>query len=216
MESDSWSRISNYSRRYRSRSDVYHGEEFEGEEEHKSEFLCPFCSEDFDVVGLCCHIDEDHAVEAKNGVCPICAKRVGSDLVHHLTMQHASLLKVQRRRRLRKGVSNFPLSIFKRELRDGGSLHSLLAGSSIPVSSSHVEPDPLLTSFIYNPPDADESSSVQPLSSVVECTMDDSLAGDSRDRVAQKCPLSDEDLREKTRRCEFVQGLVMSTFLDEL
>ena len=37
-----------------------------------------------------------------------------------------------------------------------------------------------------------------------------------RFRVAQKCPLSDEDLREKTRRCEFVQGLVMSTFLDEL
>ncbi|KAL1548147.1 RING-type E3 ubiquitin transferase [Salvia divinorum] len=215
MESDSWSRISSFSRRYRSRSDVYQGEEFEGEEEHKSEFLCPFCSEDFDVVGLCCHIDEDHAVEAKNGVCPICAKRVGSDLVHHLTMQHTKP-HVQRRRRMRKGVSNFPLSIFKRELRDGGSLHSLLAGSSIPVSSSHIEPDPLLTSFIYNPPDADESSSVQPLSSVVECTMDDNLARDSRDRVVQKWPLSDEDLREKTRRCEFVQGLVMSTFVDDL
>lgn len=49
-------------------ADVYSGEEFEGEEEQKSEFLCPFCSEDFDVVGLCCHIDEEHAVEAKNGV----------------------------------------------------------------------------------------------------------------------------------------------------
>lgn len=49
-------------------ADVYHGEEYEGEEEQKSEFLCPFCSEDFDVVGLCCHIDEEHPVEAKNGV----------------------------------------------------------------------------------------------------------------------------------------------------
>jgi len=35
----------------------------------KEEFLCPFCSEYFDIVGLCCHIDEDHPLEAKNGVC---------------------------------------------------------------------------------------------------------------------------------------------------
>lgn len=47
---------------------MYHGEELEGEEEQKPEFLCPFCAEDFDVVGLCCHIDEEHAIEAKNGV----------------------------------------------------------------------------------------------------------------------------------------------------
>ncbi|KAG6433637.1 hypothetical protein SASPL_105252 [Salvia splendens] len=215
MDSDSWPRISTYSRRYLSRPDVYSGEEFEGEEEQKSEFLCPFCSEDFDVVGLCCHIDEEHAVEATNGVCPICVKRVGTDLVRHLTVQHAKS-HVQRRRRLRKGASNFPLSIFKRELRDGGSLHSLLGGSSIPVSSSHIEPDPLLTSFIYNPPDADESSSVLPLSSVEECTMVDNPAVDPSDRMAQKCPMSDEDVREKSRRCEFVRGVVMSTFLDDL
>lgn len=35
----------------------------------KEEFLCPFCSEYFDIVGLCCHIDQDHPLEAKNGVC---------------------------------------------------------------------------------------------------------------------------------------------------
>lgn len=51
-------------------ADVYRGrgEEYEGEEEPTSEFVCPFCSEGFDVVGLCCHIDAEHAVEAKNGV----------------------------------------------------------------------------------------------------------------------------------------------------
>lgn len=43
-------------------------EEYEGEEESRPEFLCPFCGEDFDIVGLCCHIDEEHAIEAKNGV----------------------------------------------------------------------------------------------------------------------------------------------------
>lgn len=39
------------------------------EEDIREEFLCPFCSEYFDIVGLCCHIDEEHPMEAKNGVC---------------------------------------------------------------------------------------------------------------------------------------------------
>lgn len=43
-------------------------EDLEGEEDLKAEFICPFCAEDFDIVGLCCHIDEEHPVEAKNGV----------------------------------------------------------------------------------------------------------------------------------------------------
>ena len=32
-------------------------------------YNCPFCGEDFDFVGLCCHIDDEHAAEAKRGVC---------------------------------------------------------------------------------------------------------------------------------------------------
>ncbi|KAL3531508.1 hypothetical protein ACH5RR_010830 [Cinchona calisaya] len=31
----------------------------------KCGLACPFCSEDFDVLGLCCHIDIDHHKEAK-------------------------------------------------------------------------------------------------------------------------------------------------------
>lgn len=34
----------------------------------REEFPCPFCSEFFDIVGLCCHIDDEHPVEARNGV----------------------------------------------------------------------------------------------------------------------------------------------------
>lgn len=34
----------------------------------QAEYSCPFCADDFDAVGLCCHIDEDHPVEVKNGV----------------------------------------------------------------------------------------------------------------------------------------------------
>lgn len=43
-------------------------EEIDGEEEFREEFACPFCSDYFDIVSLCCHIDEDHPMEAKNGV----------------------------------------------------------------------------------------------------------------------------------------------------
>ncbi|KAG0476900.1 hypothetical protein HPP92_013265 [Vanilla planifolia] len=39
-----------------------------GDEEARAEFSCPFCAEDFDIVGLCCHIDDEHPVEAENGV----------------------------------------------------------------------------------------------------------------------------------------------------
>lgn len=43
-------------------------EEIDGEEEFREEFACPFCSDFFDIVSLCCHIDEDHPMEAKTGV----------------------------------------------------------------------------------------------------------------------------------------------------
>lgn len=43
-------------------------EEIEGDDELKAEHPCPFCPEDFDLVGLCCHIDEEHPIEANSGV----------------------------------------------------------------------------------------------------------------------------------------------------
>lgn len=43
-------------------------EEIDGEDDIREEFPCPFCSEYFDIIGLCCHIDDEHPVEAKNGV----------------------------------------------------------------------------------------------------------------------------------------------------
>ncbi|KAG5521345.1 hypothetical protein RHGRI_033788 [Rhododendron griersonianum] len=46
-------------------ADVY--DEVDGEESSRLEFMFPFCAEDYDVVGICCHIDEEHAVEVKNG-----------------------------------------------------------------------------------------------------------------------------------------------------
>ncbi|KAJ6683099.1 PROTEIN DEHYDRATION-INDUCED 19-like protein 6, partial [Salix koriyanagi] len=72
MDGDSWSaRLSSASKRYQSalqsRSDMFTGfEEIDGDD-IREEFPCPFCSEYFDIVGLCCHIDDEHTVESKNG-----------------------------------------------------------------------------------------------------------------------------------------------------
>uniref|UniRef100_A0A5B7BPX5 Drought-responsive family protein n=1 Tax=Davidia involucrata TaxID=16924 RepID=A0A5B7BPX5_DAVIN len=216
MDSDLWSsRLTTASRRYQSRSDLYHGgEEIDGDDESRPEFLCPFCAEDFDIVGLCCHIDEEHAVEAKNGVCPVCAKRVGMDLVGHITMQHGSLLKVQRKRRFRKGGPNSTFSILRKELREG-TLQSLLGGSSCLVSSSNTEPDPLLSSFIHNLRVVDEPASVKAHSSVEASSVKDGPMEDLSERNIQQSPLSEKDQEEKARKCEFVQGLLLSTFLDD-
>ncbi|XP_071697839.1 protein DEHYDRATION-INDUCED 19 homolog 7-like isoform X2 [Rutidosis leptorrhynchoides] len=214
MDPNSWTRLSttnSSSRRYQSRSDAFHFVEETDVDEPRPEYLCPFCAEDFDIVGLCCHIDEEHTVQAKNGVCPICAKRVGTGLVSHMTMQHGSLLKVQRKRRFRRGGSNSTLSILKKELREG-NLHSLLGGSSYSVPSSvNTEPDPLLSSFIYNA--GDEPLEDQTISSAAAMSVvESSNTSSEKQKVVT---LSDEDQEEKARRSEFVQGLLMSTFLND-
>ena len=51
-------------------TDLYLGshDDISGDDHLRAEFMCPFCAEDYDVVGLCCHIDEEHRVEADNGV----------------------------------------------------------------------------------------------------------------------------------------------------
>ncbi|KAK6913723.1 Drought induced 19 protein type, zinc-binding domain, partial [Dillenia turbinata] len=166
------------SRRFHSRSDdVYLGDEIimdggvEDDAMGKSEYMCPFCGEEFDVVGFWCHIDDEHPVEAKTGICPVCAKRVGMDMVGHLTMQHGNLFKIsffctciicrndERKRRLRKGVSGSTFALLRKELREG-NLQSLLGGSSL-ASSTNAEADPLLSSFISNASVADEHLNVE-------------------------------------------------------
>ncbi|WOG83426.1 hypothetical protein DCAR_0102601 [Daucus carota subsp. sativus] len=200
MDSDFGARISTSSKRYQFLSDPFsEEEEMEGDEETRPEYMCPFCAEDFDMVGLCCHIDEEHMVEAKNGACPICAMKVGMDLVSHITMQHGSLLKI---------------SFTYIELREG-NLHSLLQGSSGLVSSANTEADPLLSSFMYNPPANDDPVNIQPHSSDKAFSVEDNFVESSSKRKAPQPVLSDKDHEERARKCEFVQGLLLSTFLDD-
>ncbi|KAG7013662.1 Protein DEHYDRATION-INDUCED 19-like 7 [Cucurbita argyrosperma subsp. argyrosperma] len=202
MEADSWNapfQLSS-SRRYRSRSGVYQGDHEEIEEENsRTEFLCPFCAEDFDIVGLYCHVDEEHPVEVKNAVCPLCTKKVGMDI---------------RQRRLRKIGSNLTFSKLRKELREG-NLRSLLGGSlhSAPTST---EPDPLLFSFTSNLPTFRKPARVQSQSSAEVTTSQENPKAHSERSSVSRLAASNKDEKERAQKCEFVQGLLMSTILDEL
>ncbi|XP_011023745.1 PREDICTED: protein DEHYDRATION-INDUCED 19 homolog 3-like [Populus euphratica] len=219
MDADSWSgRLSSASKRYQSalqsRSDMFMGfEEIDGDDDIREEFPCPFCSEYFDIVGLCCHIDDEHPVESKNGVCPVCAMRVGVDMVAHITLQHGNIFKMQRKRKSRRGGPHSTLSLLRKELRDG-NLQSLLGSSSCIVSSSNAAPDPLLSSFIL--PMVDDFTSSQPSFLSESSSAKKKTDGNVSERNRKSPPMSIKDKEEKAKRSEFVQGLLLSTILDDI
>uniref|UniRef100_A0A2P2KHG6 Drought-responsive family protein n=2 Tax=Rhizophora mucronata TaxID=61149 RepID=A0A2P2KHG6_RHIMU len=214
MDADSWNvRLSSGSKRYQSaphsRPDMFMGfEEIDGDDDKREEFPCSFCSKYFDIVGLCCHIDDEHPKEAKNGVCPVCAMRIGVDMVAHITLQHGNIFRMHRKRKTRKGGPHSTLSLLRKELQEG-NLQSLLGGSSCIISSSNAVPDPLLSSFIL--PMADDFASRQPcILTETSCAKKVSNEKVSEGNV-KPTPMSIKDQREKAKRSEFVQGLLLST-----
>nr|XP_009408224.1 PREDICTED: protein DEHYDRATION-INDUCED 19 homolog 2-like [Musa acuminata subsp. malaccensis] len=219
MEADTRSHLSAASKSrhpaLQSRYDAYLGfEELDGgEDEPRPEFACPFCSEVFDVVGLCCHMDDEHPVEAKNGVCPVCAARVGMDMVGHITTQHANFLKIQRRRRYHKGSwgSHSTILLLRKDNTLEGNMQSLVGGSSFTPSSA--APDPLLSSFIFNLPVIDPSEDARP-EPLDERSMDDKISEEKLVESVVPCPLH-QDREESARRSEFASQIVISTIFDD-
>ncbi|GJX37002.1 dehydration-induced 19 homolog 3-like protein [Tanacetum coccineum] len=293
MDADSWAArlSSSTSKRYQyalqshrsssSSSDMFMGfEDIEMDDDViREEFPCPFCSGYFDVVGLCCHIDDHHHLDSKNGVCPVCAVRVGVDMVAHITLRSTSsaygpegdifgtsdkLSQVinNEEKRSRKVGSASTLSLLRRELREG-NLQSLFGGSSYLAQQANVAADPLLSSFILPMGDdlgSTQSSSLAESVSVTKSTNE--KASESSEQDASICvrqegfanpsliskkfpilvvfilsfkvlflhmspssscaflkpqspPLSIEDKEERSRRSEFVQGMLLSTILND-
>ncbi|KAI4378953.1 hypothetical protein MLD38_016367 [Melastoma candidum] len=203
-------------RRYHLRSDPYFGGHDESDvldgDNSKVEYLCPFCTEEFDIVGLYCHVDEEHPVDVKSAVCPICGIRDGLDIVGHIITQHGNLFKVHRKRRLRKGGSSTTISLLRKELQDG-TLQSLLRGTR-GTSNPFSEPDPLLSSFMSSPtveaPVNVESQIADEVSLVKDSSEEELLESNVRESL-----LPGEDGEERARKCKFVQGLFLSSFLDK-
>ncbi|KAK8693804.1 hypothetical protein V6N13_071373 [Hibiscus sabdariffa] len=201
MEDDTWSfAFSASSRSYqstlKSQSDI------EEDDELMTEYPCPYCSEDFDLLGLCCHIDEEHHLEAGHGVCPICAQRVGMNMVDHITMQHGDIFKSNHKLNFNKGDSYSTLSSLRKELHDA-HYQTLLSRSWSSLSSSNTGPDPLL-SFLYSAPPADSSESVQP-ASPTEVTLEEKGSNEKMlEKDVHPSPLSDKEHSEKTNKLLFI------------
>ncbi|WRX24377.1 Protein dehydration-induced 19 [Theobroma cacao] len=152
---------------------------------------------------------------------------------------------MQHRRKSRKGGSHSTLSLLRKELREG-NLQSLFGGSSCIVSSSNSAPDPLLSSFILpmvddfvsvQPHLSSETSTTKKSSDANKserqvifcCSIFEPYTVIFRrffrfvilifgfdSRHVQSSPLSVKDQEEKAKRCDFVQGLLLSTILDDV
>ncbi|KAL3648083.1 hypothetical protein CASFOL_009051 [Castilleja foliolosa] len=174
------------------------GEEYEEEEvsdveiEEKSEELaCPFCLDDFDVLGLCCHIDADHRMEVKPRICPICSTKKP------------------------RGVhSRTSVCILRKEMQEK-HLRCIKESPSAGPSSDAAD-DSMFLSFVNN----NNSQSVEKTQSVeASSKTNTSLAAkDSTDDYVESKPpsLSTDKNNEGTSRCEFIQSLLLSTILNYL
>ncbi|KAL6622403.1 hypothetical protein ACP70R_032282 [Stipagrostis hirtigluma subsp. patula] len=223
MNMDAYERLIADSKRHGSYFDALIGlDEVEGsddEEEERAaaaagdELPCPFCGEEFDGLELYCHMDDEHHAEVKAGVCPVCTDRVGMNLIGHITSQHPGFIKDKwRDRRGSSGSRYSTLASFKKDLRER-NLQPLFGGSSRVASISTV-PDPLLSSFVGNFSEVDLPKDAQ------KDSLDETPAGS--DTLEQKAaesadePLLPEVKEERTRRSQFVQGLMLSLMFDDI
>ncbi|AQK85331.1 Protein DEHYDRATION-INDUCED 19 homolog 3 [Zea mays] len=146
--------------------------------------------------------------------CPICATRVGMDLIGHLTMQHGSYFKMQRRRRVRKvsSGSHSLLSLLRKDLRNG-SLQSFLGGSSYVSNPPAAAPDPFVSSLICTLPVAEPSKDLHSDSSDNNFLLN--KFPDEKPVERAEPSLSEKDQKERVQRSKFVRGLVLSTIFDD-
>ncbi|CAO2836635.1 unnamed protein product [Amaranthus hypochondriacus] len=212
MDDDSWNTPSSSVSRccqsaFQTRSDID-----DDDDDILEEFPCPFCNYHCDIIGLCCHIDDVHPDELRNGVCPVCAMRIGVNMVAHITLQHGNLFKLQSKSKSHKNGAHSTRTLLRKELQER-NLQSLLGGSSRIVSSSNAAADPLLSSFML--PMADdivisESQSLPGISSINKGKEDTAVK-----RQVQSSPLSSKDQEERARRSHFVHELLLSSFFDD-
>ncbi|GAA0171411.1 hypothetical protein LIER_41152 [Lithospermum erythrorhizon] len=146
----------------------YDDEEIDGNNyDGKVELGCPYCVENFDILGLCCHIDDQHFKEAKSGICPICVKRLDTNMTVHIIAQHENLLPSvlcilvnlceNVDIKVRSGGNQTTLSRLKEE--DHSCSHPKV--SSHVGSSSDLSHDPLFLSFVQTPRPAYRKESLQ-------------------------------------------------------
>ncbi|KAI4349703.1 hypothetical protein L6164_010265 [Bauhinia variegata] len=198
-------------------------EDVDGDDELKTVYPCPFCTEDFDLLELCCHIDDEHPIES--GICPVCATWVGTDMVGHITAKHGNMFKISFRSKLLEMIENRYFNLLPYYYSQHKSrYHKLESYPSLSFlrkdlqdeywqsfSASKTAHDPWL-SFLYSAAASDERENVRHDSS---SEMSRGIHSDEKLLERDVQPFSsNKEQTEKAQRIGFVQGLMMSAILD--
>ncbi|XP_057544654.1 protein DEHYDRATION-INDUCED 19 homolog 4-like [Amaranthus tricolor] len=198
-------------------------DDFEVEEEVRPDFPCPYCYEEFDVGSLCTHLEDDHPCESRATVCPICSVKVSRDMLSHITLQHAHLFKLQRRRRLRRVAipNSQALSLLGRDLHEA-HLQVLLGGSGFRSSAAHnsnAASDPFLSSLVLNFPGSEVDEFSKSMASSVEDTTSKNASTARYWKPSFDSSLSNEErekrIHQAVGRAHFVQDLLLCNLLDD-
>ncbi|KAL0910348.1 hypothetical protein M5K25_021322 [Dendrobium thyrsiflorum] len=229
MDSDLWvSRLAAAKRHYllqqqqSSYSDRFDVDEYELEEENRSDFPCPFCDEDHDIASLCSHLEDEHPFESKAAVCPVCSVKVAGEMLSHIMLQHGQAFKLQRHRRLRRVAipNGQALSLLGRDLREA-HLQVLLGNGAYRSSNSSTSAaaaDSFLSSIVLNFPASEaEETSKSSLSHVDDFIGKKSTtkAGNSSIDLSLSQEEREKKQRQATVRAKFVQDLLLSTLFDD-
>ncbi|ONK66370.1 uncharacterized protein A4U43_C06F7060 [Asparagus officinalis] len=192
-------------------------DDFEVEEEIRPDFACPYCYEDQDLASICNHLEEEHRLESKVAVCPICAVKVARDMLSHITMQHGHLCK--RRRKLRRVAipNSQALSLLGRDLREAHM--QLLSGiggyQSNNTAGSTAVTDSLLSSFVLNFP----TSEVEDPSKSTIFSAEQFISSRTTPLPTWKSnlnlSLSREERERKQKQVMFTQDLLLSTLFGD-
>ncbi|KAK7246465.1 hypothetical protein RIF29_41333 [Crotalaria pallida] len=225
MDSDFWtSRVAAAKRQFvlrhhhqTSHSDRLGMEDFDVEDDGRLDLPCPYCYEDFDIVSLCSHLEDQHSCESKVMICPICTVKVSHDMLNHITLQHGRLFKISFLLLRRVAIPNSQaLSLLGRDLREA-HLQVLLGGGYRTNNASvpNVVTDPFLSSLILNFPSEEtisksevtnaEDSSAKKIAPVHiwKSSFDPSLSIEEREKR----------MKQAAGRSGFMQDLFLSTML---
>lgn len=193
------------------------------EDEVRPDIPCPYCYEDFDIASLCTHLEDEHSCESRATVCPICSVKVVRDVLSHITIHHAHLFKLQRRRRLRRVAipNSQALSLLGRDLREA-HLQVLLGGGGLRSNNAHASSaatDPFLSSLVVNFPGSEVDEISKSMSSTMEDTTTKNSSSSHYWKPSFDSSLSYEErerrMKQATGRAGFVQDLLLCTLLGD-
>ncbi|KAL4572147.1 hypothetical protein LXL04_018916 [Taraxacum kok-saghyz] len=177
----------------------------EEEEESDLEIGCPYCSEGFDALGLCVHLEDQHPIEIKSGVCPLCATNMGRNMISHLIIQHESILRISFLK-VYDDESFSIMSLLRKKLQEHSKSLQKESMSSVTSSSNNSATDPLLLSFVYNPPKTQDPQIVHQSTEPNLLSKDD-----TSDCDIPAC----KEQEEKAEKSDFIQTILLSTIFPD-